>query len=195
MLWIGIAAAAIFFLLFLAVGAALLLTRPGGIAGIISPPARTPDAAAVLPTPIFVTQVVTVVSTPAAAQTSPTQNPNPTTLPVANAGNNPPSDQPYYVRIDQITIQNGRYVAEYTTFGFTEKLGAMNLHFFYNTVPPDQAGIPGKGPWVLFGGPHPFKGLTLTSRPQNATQLCVLVANPDHTVLPNSGNCLDLPQK
>ncbi len=98
-----------------------------------------------------------------------------------------------YVRINNITIQDGRYVVDYETFGFTEALPGTNIHFFFNSVPPDQAGVPGKGPWVFFGGPTPFKGYAVANRPQGATQMCALVANPNHTVQPQSGNCFDLP--
>jgi serine/threonine protein kinase len=97
------------------------------------------------------------------------------------------------VRIDNITIQGSRYVVDYETFGFTEALPGTNIHFFFNTVPPDQAGVPGKGPWVFFGGPRPFKGYAVANRPQGATQLCALVANADHTIQPQSGNCFNLP--
>lgn len=69
----------------------------------------------------------------------------------------------------------------------------MHVHFFFNTVPPSQAGLPGSGPWYVWGGPRPFNGYSLSDKPADATQMCALAANPNHTVVPNSGNCVDLP--
>jgi hypothetical protein len=100
-----------------------------------------------------------------------------------------------YIRINNIQVVNGRYVVNYQTFNYQEQLSGTHEHFFFNTVPPDQAGEPGKGPWMLFAGPNPFRGLTVANRPSGATQLCALVAHPDHTVQPNTGNCYDLPNQ
>jgi serine/threonine-protein kinase len=136
------------------------------------------------------TQTSTAV-VPTPAPLAPTGQPA-TAVPLAAATStiNPNEDT---VRIDNITIQDGRYVVDYETFGFTEALPGTNIHFFFNTVPPDQAGVPGKGPWAFFGGPRPFKGYAVANRPQGATQMCALVANADHTVQPQSGNCFNLP--
>ena len=98
------------------------------------------------------------------------------------------------VRINRITINaQKQYVVEYETFGYTEKLPGMHVHFFFNTVPPEQAGVPGSGPWILYGGPRPFTGYKVSDRPSSATKMCALVANPDHSIQLNSGNCVDLP--
>jgi hypothetical protein len=72
----------------------------------------------------------------------------------------------------------------------------LHVHMFFNTVPPDQAGVPGKGPWKLTGGQYgtsPFTQYGPANRPPNATQMCSLVANSNHSVIPNTGNCVDLP--
>jgi hypothetical protein len=45
----------------------------------------------------------------------------------------------------------------------------------------------------MFGGPTPFTGYATSDRPDGATQMCVLVANPDHSIIPDSGSCIDLP--
>jgi hypothetical protein len=96
--------------------------------------------------------------------------------------------------IKGITINaSNQYVVEYETFGYTEKLPGQHVHFFFNTVPPDQAGMPGSGPWILYGGPRPFTKYKVSDRPANATQMCALVANPNHSVVAESGNCVDLP--
>lgn len=99
-----------------------------------------------------------------------------------------------YVKINAITLSGNEYFVQYETFGFTEKLPWTHIHFFFNTVPPDQAGRPGSGPWKIYGGPRPFAGYTLSDKPEGATQMCALVANANHTVIPASGNCFDLPK-
>jgi hypothetical protein len=70
----------------------------------------------------------------------------------------------------------------------------MHVHFFFNTVAPENAGVPGSGPWILYGGPRPFTKYRVSDRPAQATQMCILVANPNHSVQPDSGNCMDLPE-
>jgi hypothetical protein len=72
-------------------------------------------------------------------------------------------------------------------------LPGMHIHFYFDTVSVDNAGVPGAGPWYLYGGPNPFRGYTVANRPQAATQMCALVANPDHSIQRDSGNCFDLP--
>jgi hypothetical protein len=98
------------------------------------------------------------------------------------------------VEIKQITLDSqNRYVVEYITHGFTEKLPGMHIHFFFDNISPDQVGMSGGGNRLMYGGPSPFLGYRTTHRPANAAQLCALVANPDHTVIPNSGTCFKLP--
>jgi len=65
-------------------------------------------------------------------------------------------------------------------------------------VPPEQAGSPGSGPWKLTWGPYgdpPFTQYGPANRPPDAVQMCALVANANHTIILNSGNCMDLPQQ
>ncbi len=101
---------------------------------------------------------------------------------------------PLYVRINSITLDStGHYVVDYETFGYTEQLPGRHVHFFFNTVPPDQAGMPGSGPWYLYGGPRPFTKYRETDRPAAATEMCALVANRDHSVIQGTGNCVNLP--
>lgn len=101
---------------------------------------------------------------------------------------------PLYVRINNIWVNaSNYYVVEYETFGYTEQLPGQHVHFFWNTVSPDQAGSPGRGPWELYGGPRPFTRYSVSSKPANATQICALVANANHSIILESGNCFDLP--
>jgi len=147
------------------------------------PPATTaPVLPSEAPTGPAVTEFVAALPSLPPANT-PTQAPTPTaTYP------------PLYARIDSITINaSNQYVVVYETFGYTEALPGRHVHFFFDTVPPDQAGSPGVGPWVLYGGPRPFTGYSVSQRPAGATQMCALVAHPDHSVVAGSGNCVDLP--
>lgn len=99
-----------------------------------------------------------------------------------------------YVRILDITVDSDqRYVVEYETFGYTEERGNLHVHFFFDTVLPEQAGVPASGPWIVYYGPRPFTEYTISNRPAGAIQMCALVANSNHTVQLKSGNCVDLP--
>ena len=88
---------------------------------------------------------------------------------------------------------------DYKTENFTESRDGYHIHFFFNTVKPENAGKPGTGPWELYYGPSPFTGLKVSSKPGKATQICTLVANADHTpYYPasgqlNTGNCWNIP--
>jgi hypothetical protein len=99
-----------------------------------------------------------------------------------------------YAQITGITLNdNYQYVVDFETHGFTPQLPGQHVHFFFNTVPPSQAGMPGTGPWFVYGGSSPFTGYGDTHKPPFATEMCVLVANANHSVQPNSGNCFRLP--
>lgn len=113
----------------------------------------------------------------------------------------PPTGADFFSRISEITLEGGRYAVAFDTFGFEPRLGSGNkhLHFFFDTVPPSQAGVPGGGPWRIHPdrpgvvGSSPFTGYSASDRPSGATQMCVLVANADHSVIAGTGTCLDLP--
>jgi hypothetical protein len=97
------------------------------------------------------------------------------------------------VQITSVTESNGRYQINFQTFGYTPVLPGVHVHFFFNTVSQENAGVPGGGPWELYGGPSPFTKYTAADRPAGATQMCSLVANADHSIRPNTGNCVNLP--
>jgi len=99
----------------------------------------------------------------------------------------------HYVRINSITLEGSTYVVDFEAFEYTPVLPGEHVHFFFNTVTPENAGYPGAGPWYLYGGPNPFTGYTTGDKPGAATQMCALVANPDHSIQMNSGNCVYLP--
>lgn len=118
----------------------------------------------------------------------PTETPLPTFSPTPTFPTN------YYVQITNITSDGTYYVVDYETFGFQEALPGTHIHFFFDTVPVEQAGVPGSGPWILYGGPSPFSQYRLSDRPSSASMMCVRVANSDHSLYDiNSGSCFPLP--
>jgi hypothetical protein len=119
----------------------------------------------------------------------PTEIPTETPIPAT-----PTPDTPYVV-ITGIRLDNNIYVVDYEVHNFPDS-PQLHVHMFFDTVPPEQAGYPGSGPWRLTYGPYgdpPFTQYGVAHRPPNATQMCSLVANPDHSVRFDTGNCVDLP--
>jgi serine/threonine-protein kinase len=133
------------------------------------------------------TDAVLPTDTPAAtATTAPTDTPLPTATPTEPAGP--------FVGINSIGISGDSYVVDYYTTGYTPALPGTHIHFFWDTVPPENAGVgPTQGSWFVYGGPNPFTGYKLGDRPGAAMAMCSLVANPDHTIILNTGNCVPLP--
>ena len=170
----------------LAIGASGLL---GGVGGSASP---SPSAAS----------SVAVASQAPTALPSPSPSPSPTASPTASPTPSPtppptptPTPEGRQVRITGITIQGNAYAVAFKAFHFTPDIpGARHIHFFWDTVPPTQAGIPAKSTnWILYDGSSPFLKYKVADRPANATQMCVLVANHDHSVVQKTGNCWPLP--
>ena len=149
-----------------------------------------------LPTDTEVPVVVAATDTMEPTETA-TPEDTPTPMDTATPSSTPTATVPPgvpFARINSITIDDqNRYVVEYETFEFTETLPGMHVHFFFDTVAPENAGVPGSGPWILYGGPRPFTGYRVSDRPAAANQMCILVANANHSVQANSGNCMDLP--
>ncbi len=124
---------------------------------------------------------------------SPTVAASPTTA-VAPSPTHTPEPAGPFVRINSISIEGGYYVVDYTPIGYTPTLPGTHIHFFWNSIPPENAGVgPTQETWYLYGGPNPFRGYGVNERPAIASQMCSLVANPDHTVQLNTGNCVNLP--
>jgi serine/threonine-protein kinase len=100
-----------------------------------------------------------------------------------------------YVVITDVQIQGNLYAVDYVVNNFPEEQN-LHVHMFFDTVPPEQAGSPASGPWKLtygvYGDP-PFTQYGIANRPAGATQMCSLVANPNHSVILGTGNCVDLP--
>lgn len=138
-------------------------------------------------TPTEVPIVAATETQPALALPIATDIPTETAIPATATPTGP------YVVITEIRAEGNLYAVDYEVHNFTDSL---HVHIFFNTVPPDQAGSPGSGPWKLTWGSYgdpPFTQYTLANRPANATQMCALVANSNHSIQLNSGNCIDLP--
>ena len=92
-----------------------------------------------------------------------------------------------------------RYEISFTTAGFTPQPPSVadshHVHFYFNSLGEDEAGLPGGGPWSLYAGGSPYvdPNNTPLARPEGATQLCVVVANANHTLVRNTSQCFDLP--
>jgi tRNA A-37 threonylcarbamoyl transferase component Bud32 len=189
---IGIGGLAVLALIIIAL--VLRLGKEDPLAALPSPSATTALLAALLPE-----AAATLPAASATPSASPTSAPTQAVLEIA-APTITPSLTPTipvgvpYARINGITISDqGKYVVDYETFEFTERLPGQHVHFFFNSVVPEQAGLPGSWPWILYGGPRPFSDYATSDRPPAATQMCVLVANADHSVRLESGNCYTLP--
>jgi hypothetical protein len=119
----------------------------------------------------------------------PTETPTETPVPAS-----PTPDTPYVV-ITGIGLDGNTYVVDYEVHNFPES-PQLHVHMFFDTVPPENAGAPGSGPWELTWGPYgdpPFRKYGVANRPGGAIQMCSLVANPNHSVQMGTGNCVDLP--
>ena len=103
----------------------------------------------------------------------------------------PTTDQ---ARITGITLNDDyEYEVEFETYNFTAVMPGQHVHFFFNTVDSTEAGVPGSGPWIAYGGGSPFTNYDDTDKPPLATHMCILVANQNHSVQQNTGNCYRLP--
>ena len=106
--------------------------------------------------------------------------------------------------IDDITAEGDGFVAAYSTAGFEPLIAGddsdHHLHFFFDTVPVDEAGVPGSGPWTIWDldpdGNKVYRSTDVEPPgvPADATQLCVVVANHDHSLDDDpQPSCVDLP--
>ncbi|MBL8102170.1 MAG: hypothetical protein JNM02_06555 [Anaerolineales bacterium] len=138
--------------------------------------------------PVVNTEVPTLTIAPEAT-VAPTDIPTETPIPFT------PTPETPYVVITGIRLEAGVYVVDYEVHNFPDSSN-LHVHMFFNNIPPEQAGSPGSGPWKLTWGSYgdpPFTQYIVSSRPSDATQMCALVANSNHSIQLNSGNCIDLP--
>ena len=161
----------------LLVGAGYIVSRLIATGGEGNPPTE--------PVAVVINTEVPIATTEAAVEVIPTDTVVPAT----------PTPSGPYVVINSIALENNIYVVDYSVFNEPPNAN-LHVHMFFDTVPPDQAGSPGSGPWKLTHGaygPSPFTQYGVSNRPGGATQMCALIANPNHSVQLNSGNCFLLP--
>lgn len=170
-------------------GVALVLVLAVGASGMLSGAASSspPASVAILSTAPSVVPSVAPTPSPTAVPTA-TPEPTPTAVPTPT-----PTPAGRQARITGITVSGGRYVVDYQVFGYTPALPGRHVHFFFDTVSVANAGVPGKGPWFLYAGPEPFTGYKVSDKPSAANQMCILVANSNHSIVEDTGNCMDLP--
>ncbi len=114
-----------------------------------------------------------------------------------------------YACIESLAVDaNGNIIAEYDTTGFFPLIGSApnrHVHFFFPVGPiaedPQNAGTgtDNRGRWIawddpVFGPDGSVAGYSIDQANEvDATELCVLVANADHSVIVDTGNCVPLP--
>lgn len=139
------------------------------------------------PAPTETAVVIATDTQPAVVIPVATEAPTETAIPLTATPTGP------YVVITAIRVEGNLYAVDYEVNNFTD---GLHVHIFFNNVPPEQAGSPGSGPWKLTWGAYgdpPFTQYTIANRPSDATQMCALVANSNHSIQLNTGNCVDLP--
>jgi serine/threonine protein kinase len=169
-------------------------------AGGTSIAASTASASSTLAgTESVATQPPAPPTTPAPSPTSPlptdtapppTETPAPTATPTLAPTSTPAT---FFASITGLRVENERYVVDFQTFNYQSVLPGMHIHLYFNTVPQEQAGSPGSGPWFVHGAGSPVSPYAVSEKPAAATQMCILVANPNHSIILNSGNCVNLP--
>ncbi len=150
-------------------------------------PSPTAPATAVATQPAVVPTATRTVP-PNTPTPAPTATPQATATPTATA-----TLAPNTARITGVTDVYGQYQVQFEAIGFVPSLTGQHLHFFFDTVSVSEAGVPGAGPWFVYDGKSPFTGYGVADKPAAAHQICVLVAKVDHSVIPNTGNCYQLP--
>jgi hypothetical protein len=129
---------------------------------------------------------------------APTVPPGETTTPVPTTDPPPPVEACTATSgrcafVDSITLGDDGYVVAYTTVGFEPQIDggpeSHHVHFFFDTVPLEQAGVPGTGPWVVWDLDeagrklfHGEEGFGPDEVPPGATAICVTVAEVGHQV-------------
>jgi molecular chaperone DnaK len=106
-----------------------------------------------------------------------------------------------FVQLDAVDVVDDQYQVTYRVVGFepsTEDPDALHLHFFFDTIAPENAGTNGDPPgdWDLTGNPDTFVTKYRVEDKGAATQMCSAVATFEHEVHlrgTTTGNCVDLP--
>lgn len=88
------------------------------------------------------------------------------------------------VEITAVNIVDLNYSISFTTTNYTNQQGGFHTHFYFNT---EANTVVNK----MYSGASPYS-LPVLSTPLGATEICAIVANANHSIIPDSGNCLSL---
>jgi hypothetical protein len=185
-------------ILLVAIGVGAILLLGGGDDPETSPSSTTP-AANSAPVVNTVEQVNSVSNTEAEQATDAPDETN-AVVTTAPSIHRCTAETGRCVFIDNISRENDAFVVRYTTSGYEPELDAgpqsHHVHFYFNTVPVDQAGIPAPPNWVAYdtdeNGELIYR-FPVASVPGGATQLCASVANVNHGLDDHLQDCVPLP--
>ena len=104
------------------------------------------------------------------------------------------------VFITGMTRNSNEIVVTYETVGYEPDIDggpeSRHIHFYFNTVPVDQAGLPATGPWVVYdvddNGEYVYR-FPDSEIPDGATELCASAANVNHGLDDHLQDCATLP--
>ncbi|MGH9135897.1 MAG: Hsp70 family protein [Acidimicrobiales bacterium] len=103
--------------------------------------------------------------------------------------------------ITNVALDGDTVVVRYETVGYEPHLDAgpdsKHVHFYFDTVPVTEAGIPANGPWVAWGlgkanGEYVYS-FRAADIPAGAGRLCASVANVNHGLDDHEQDCVALP--
>lgn len=153
---------------------------------------------------------VTTTTGDAAAATT-TEAPAPTTTTstttTTTTTTEPPFECPqgFCAHIEDVTVDNGELVIEWTTHGgWVPDTANFHAHFYYNVYDAvqvgsnwQQMGASNQAPWQLTQN-QPFltagTAVAIGAAPAGTTAICVVPAASDHgTISPENAECWDLP--
>lgn len=99
-----------------------------------------------------------------------------------------------WVCLSDAWIEGGWLNATYEWAGFSPAVsGGFHFHFYGDTVSADGAGVPASGSnWVVWDDDTLRVSTSAASSFTGADELCVLVGRSDHSVVPESGNCVPI---
>ena len=104
------------------------------------------------------------------------------------------------VFITGMTRNSNEIAVTYETVGYEPDINggpeSRHIHFYFNTVPVDQAGLPATGPWVVYdvddNGEYVYR-FPDSEIPDGATELCASAANVNHGLDDHLQDCATLP--
>jgi actin-like ATPase involved in cell morphogenesis len=147
-----------------------------------------------------VAQTVEQVSDDTAEVVTPDTAAGDTAAPPSERECNAPSGRCAF--IDDISRDGDTMVVRYDTVGYEPHQNAgpdsRHVHFYFDTVPPAQAGVPADpSNWVAWGleegGGDYVYSFPVSDIPPEASQLCASVANVDHALDGVNFQCVRLP--